>query len=53
MHWLKGIWDAMWPNIFAPSFFTVLGISLSHWQQTRRANRHHEELKQHITKGIK
>lgn len=37
--WLnRDIWGPMWPNVFAPSVFTVLGIAISHV----RLKAHHE-----------
>lgn len=46
--WLRAAWDQMWPNMFAPSVFTVIGIIWSHIKRTRQADRHHAELKRHI-----
>jgi len=51
-HWAKAVWDAMWPNIFAPSFFTLLGYSLGHWRLRKHIDRRHEQMKEHVTKGI-
>ncbi len=48
MSWLGHTWSAMWPNIFAPSAFTLAGVALSHIHLRRHVNRKHEELKSHI-----
>jgi hypothetical protein len=34
----------MWPNIFAPGFWTILGIAVSHWRIRKHVNRKHDEL---------
>lgn len=52
MHLLSDLWQAMWPNIFAPSFFTVLGIFISHFKIKGHVNRKHDELHRKID-GIK
>lgn len=41
----------MWPNIFAPSFFTVAGITLSHLKLRKLHDARHAEIMHHITKG--
>lgn len=43
------VWAAMWPNIFAPSAWTLVGIAASHAALKRHLHRHTEEIKQHIT----
>ena len=52
MHLLSNLWSAMWPNIFAPGFWTVLGICISHYKLKGHVNRKHDELHQKID-GIK
>lgn len=42
------LWHQMWPNIFAPGFWTVLGIALSHWHLRRHISSKNEELKGHL-----
>lgn len=37
----------MWPNIFAPSFWTILGITLAHLHNLKRLKKHDEKLDQH------
>lgn len=49
IHWLnQDVWGPMWPNIFAPSVFTLLGIVVSHL----KLKLHHEKeiatLKAHL-----
>lgn len=48
MHWLTALWQAMWPNIFAPSFFTLAGVGWAHVRTKRHLTRQHEALKTHI-----
>lgn len=44
LHWLNiEYWGASWPNIFAPSVWTLLGIGLSHWRLHRKMRQHHDE----------
>lgn len=42
------LWSAMWPNIFAPSVFTLLGVAISHVRHRKHARDQHEALKQHV-----
>lgn len=42
MHVIVFLWQQMWPNVFAPSFWTLLGVGLSHARLMRRQNKHHE-----------
>ncbi len=49
-HWLNNeLWGPMWPNIFAPSAITLAAIGVSHLKRARQAERHHRELKEHVT----
>lgn len=33
LHWLNvEYWTASWPNVFAPSFWTLTGIAYSHYK---------------------
>lgn len=60
-HWLNvELWGPMWPNMFAPSAFTLTGLIVSHIKRARQAERHHQaqteqnerhhqELKDHIS----
>ena len=51
--WLNvHLWGPMWPNVFAPSVFTLLGITASHVKAARQRQRHHEEMKQHVTNTL-
>jgi len=52
-HWLNTeLWGPMWPNIAAPSLWTLAGIGLAHWRTRVHLRRHHEELKQHVSETI-
>jgi hypothetical protein len=48
VQWLSEIWGAMWPNIFAPSFFTLLGVFISHIKLHNHINKKHAETKAHV-----
>lgn len=44
-HWVDiEYWAQSWPNIFAPSAWTLLGISISHAHMVWLHNKHHNEL---------
>ena len=51
-HLLHDFWAAMWPNIFAPSFWTLVGIAVAHIAGKRNLKKHTvdqtEEIKTHI-----
>jgi hypothetical protein len=50
LHWLNSeYWGVSWPNIFAPSVWTVLAIVVSHIRASRQRERQQAELKQHVT----
>lgn len=50
-HWLNAeIWGPMWPNMFAPSAFTLGAVIIAHIRTRRLARRNHEDLKRHVTK---
>jgi hypothetical protein len=50
LHWLNNeLWGPMWPNIFSPSAITLAAIGVSHVKRTAQAERHHRELKDHVT----
>lgn len=34
----RDVWGPMWPNVFAPSVFTVLGIAVSHFKLKKHHN---------------
>lgn len=54
LHWLnQDLWGPMWPNVFAPGAWTLLGIGLAHWRTRVHLARHHEELKAHVTKELR
>ena len=48
-HWLNTeLWGPMWPNMFAPSFVTLVAVVVSHLKRTRQAEHHHQAMKDHI-----
>lgn len=46
MHWAAHLWQAMWPNAFAPSAFSLAAIGASHWRQMRQ----HRKTRAHVTR---
>lgn len=46
---LHNFWDDLWPNVIAPSAWTLAAITLSHVKRTAQAERHHREMKEHVT----
>jgi len=50
IHWLNiHLWGPIWPNMVAPSVWTLFGISLSHFRMKKHVNTKHDELKAHVT----
>lgn len=50
LHWLNvHLWGPMWPNMFAPSAITLAAVAVSHIKARRQRERHHEDMKQHVT----
>jgi hypothetical protein len=50
LHWLNvELWSPMWPNMFAPSLVTLPVVIISHLKAARQRERHHGEMKQHVT----
>lgn len=45
MHWLAALWQAMWPNVFAPSAPSLAGLAWVHWRQRRE----HQKTREHIS----
>lgn len=44
LHWLNlEYWAQSWPNIFAPSIWTLLGIGLSHLRLMKKQAKQHQE----------
>lgn len=41
--WSNGVVQYIWQNVMPPSFWTLLGISLSHIHTHRKLNSHHKE----------
>jgi hypothetical protein len=46
---LHNFWNDLWPNVIAPSAWTLAAITVSHVKRTAQAERHHREMKEHIT----
>jgi len=49
IHHLHAFWNDLWPNTIAPSAWTLTAVIISHVKRTAQAERHHQELKQHVT----
>jgi hypothetical protein len=45
------LWANLWPNMFAPSIWTLIGVAISHMHLKRHVNRKHDELKKHLSEG--
>lgn len=44
LHWANvEYWQQSWPNVFAPSFWTLLGVGMSHVLLRRQQKAHHRE----------
>jgi hypothetical protein len=46
---LHNFWNDLWPNVIAPSAWTLAAITVSHVKRTAQAERHHREMKEHVT----
>jgi len=46
---LHAFWNDLWPNTVAPSIWAILAIVISHVKAARQRQRHHEDMKQHVT----
>lgn len=44
-HQLAQLWASLWPNVVAPSMWTLLGLGASHWRQERL----HRKTRAHVT----
>jgi hypothetical protein len=50
LHWINvEYWASSWPNIFAPSIWTLPAVIIAHVRAYRQRERHHAEMKQHVT----
>lgn len=50
LHWVNTeLWGPMWPNMFAPSLVTLAAVAVSHVKAARQRERHHREMKKHVT----
>jgi hypothetical protein len=45
---LHAFWNDLWPNTIAPSAWTLAAVGVSHLKRTRQAERHHQEMKEHL-----
>jgi len=53
VHWLNvELWQPMWPNMFAPSVITLIAVGVGHVKAARQRERHHQEMKQHVTATV-
>jgi hypothetical protein len=47
-HWLLGdLWSPMWPNIFAPSAFSIGAVALSHLRLRAHVSRQARQTRAH------
>jgi hypothetical protein len=46
---LHALWNDLWPNTVAPSAWTLLAVVTSHVKAARQRERHHQDMKQHVT----
>ena len=46
---LHAFWNDLWPNVVAPSAWTLTAIVVSHVKRAAQAERHHQALKDHVT----
>jgi hypothetical protein len=53
LHWLNTeLWSPLWPNMVAPSLWVLPAVVISHVKSARQRERHHEDMKQHVTKAV-
>jgi uncharacterized membrane protein len=50
--WLKTLWDAMWPNMFAPSAITLAAIGVSHARTRLHIKSNHQSVQAQVTQGL-
>jgi hypothetical protein len=54
LHWANvELWGPIWPNTVAPSVWTLAAVAAAHVRSARQRQRHHEDLKQHVTDTAK
>lgn len=46
---IRSLWDSLWPNTVAPSVWTLLAVIVSHVKAARQRERHHQDMKKHVT----
>lgn len=39
IHWLRLLWDSLWPNMFAPSLITLAWVGILHLRTRLRLHR--------------
>lgn len=49
MSHLHALWDDLWPNMIAPSLWTLPALVVGYFKAKRQRERHHEDMKQHVT----
>ena len=49
---LHALWNDLWPNAVAPSVWTLLAVVTSHVRAARQRERHHQDMKQHVTATV-
>lgn len=53
LHWLRvELWAPLWPNMVAPSAWTLAGLGASHWHTHRVLRRHRAELAEQLQRKI-
>lgn len=46
---LHALWSEYGPNVVSPSAWTIVALVIGHVKAARQRERHHEDLKQHVT----
>ena len=49
---IASLWDSLWPNMVAPSVWTIAAIIISHYRTHRKLRAQHEALKQHVSQEV-
>lgn len=52
-HFIAMIWNQLWPNIFAPSIFSILAVILSHLRRSQDNQRLHADTQANIDSSHK
>ena len=49
LHWLNTeLWGPLWPNVMAPSAWTLAAVIGTHLRAARQRERQHREMKEHV-----